>query len=223
MQSRAWLLPMAVVFTSGCGTNVLATGETMTSPTLAVDLTAEIRLVTATELEVTYQLRNNTAADVCVFNQLYRTKPSGERVLDERMAYVLVEEPATLHLTRSVIAIPAGLKVEYPEVPYVTLLSAGKVSKGTVRLPVPVPETHPYLEPVSVETSKERLCKQVYFSIGVAPKSPDLGLRPLPKVGEGIFAIDYGPAVQRQSLIKSSATKLEVQVLTLHPRPTWAK
>jgi hypothetical protein len=195
----------------------------MSTATLAVALTAEIRLPKPGQLEVSYRLVNHTRDDLCVFDKLYRTKLSGERVLDEHMAYVLLEDPATLRLTRSVIAIPAGLKVEYPEVPYVTVLAPGKSLEGKVLLPVPVPETHPYMEALTPGTGKERVCNQVDFSIGVLPKTPRVALRPLPKVGEGVFAVDYGPAIAGQSLIKGPVVNLKVAALMVQPRPRWAK
>ncbi|MER3416570.1 MAG: hypothetical protein C4297_10210 [Gemmataceae bacterium] len=193
----------------------------MSGMALTVAFEARLTMKTPQQLHVSYRLQNKTNGDLCVFDRLYRTQPSGERIMDENMAYILFEKQVTLHITRSVIRIPDGLKVEYPEVPYARLLAAGATLEASFLLAVPVVEVHPYLEPLMSDRAKERSCKSVYFSLGIAPKKPDLNLRELTAVGKGIYAADYGPALMLQQVLKSSPVAMPLTALIHDPRPKW--
>jgi hypothetical protein len=182
----------------------------MTASTINATLSAAIRLTDAKRLEVQYRLTNDTGMTLCVFDKLYRTKLSGERVLDDKMAYVIFEDQKRIHLTRSLVPIPPGLKVEYPEVPYATLLPPRQSIEGKVSVVVPVEEVRPYREPLEPGTGKERVFDEVYFSLGVLPKTADLKLRELPHVGEGVFSLSYADAIHQQKLMKSVMVRLRV-------------
>lgn len=198
---------------AGCSAPQETGGVVMSAKPMAVKLTAEIKIA-GKRLELDYRLINETGGDLCVFNKFYRTKVSGERVLAENLAYVLFEEPATIHVTRSLIRIPLGLKVEYPEVPYVTILPAGESLAEKVLVTVPVLERHPYRKPLDPDNGQPRSFQQVYFSLGVIPRSAEIKLRPLPQAGEGIFALSYTDAAHGQYLIKTAPVKLTVAGLT---------
>lgn len=185
----------------------------MSAPPVTVKLTATMELKDK-QLEVRYQLRNESRDDLYVFNTFYQTKSSGERVLDPTKAYVLFEGTDTIHVTRSLIPIPTGKKVEFAEVPYLTLLGPGKTLEETVLVPVPVREVQPYVGPLAPGAGKERQFKQVYFSIGVLPKNADLAVRELPHVGPGIYAVQYGDAVKWQQVVKARPVALAVPAVT---------
>ena len=184
----------------------MATAQTLDALSIEV-------LVNTGQLKIRYILCNTSDSEICVFDKHYRTASSGQRLLDEHKAYVLFEEPDTLHVTRSTIPIPDGLKVEYPEVPYFTLLKPGEITEGEVLLPIPVYEATPYLKVLNPRIEEECLCRQVYFSIGVMSSATDLILREARNAPANVYRVDYEQAMRYQSIIKSPIIKQELPTI----------
>lgn len=165
------------------------------------------------KVRVEYGVVNQGDKEIFVFDKFYRTKITGERELDNTLSYVLFEGGNTIHVTRSAMRIPYGLKVEAPEVPYASLLPPKKESRGLVEVPVPVRERRPYEEPGPKVGGKKVVFSHVYFSIGVLPKLSDAKFEELVHVGKGIYAISYAYAVTHQTLKKSPLVALQVEGL----------
>lgn len=189
----------------------------MSQPAISLRLTADIRLTDKPALVVRYRLENESREEVCVFDRFYRTLPSGERILDDDLAYVLFEDGRVIHVTRSAMRIPDGLKVESPEVPYARVVGPGQSVEGQVVVPVPVREVRPYQEPVDGTGGVGTSFRSVYFTVGVFRKTADLQLRSLPRLSAGSFSVSYKDAMARQELVKSPRVDLDVPVLRPDP------
>ena len=185
----------------------------MTAPP-ALRLLAGVSATDA-ELRVTYEIENAGAAAVYVFDVFFKTTPSGQRFLDPQGVYVVFEKERTVRVTRSALAVPSHLKVEFPEFPYLSLLPAGGRSRFEVNLRLPVREETPYT-PMALEgrfPATPKTLEDVVVSIGFVPSGPDLSLKRLERFGEGVFSIRYGDAMARQHVVEAAAVRRRVPVL----------
>jgi hypothetical protein len=195
----------------------------MTTGPLDASLTAEITLIDPQHLGVTYRLENTGRDELLVFDRLFRTAPSGERALDETMAYVQLQPPDLIHVTRSTIPIPPGVKVEHPEVPYASILAPGKSLSGKAVVAVPVREDHPYSTPLADDEAERSKFVIVSFSIGALVKRPGLKLGRPPETPEGVHSLSYADAVKGQVLLRSRPARMAVDALVPWSKPRPAK
>ncbi len=184
----------------------------MAAKTVNAKLTAEIVKGAAGKLVLRYKLANQSNDELCVLNWLYQTDVTGKRKLDHDLAFVLFDGNDTVHITRSFIPIPPGLKVEYVDLPYITILAPGKAMEGRVVLELPVREFYPYMKFVGKDTI-ERERARIYFSLGVFVKTPDVALRRPKDSNEGIFAALFEDVASRQVLLKSDTIDAKVKTL----------
>ena len=163
----------------------------------SIHLEAELRADNR-RLYVEYTVENRGAADIVVLDHMYRTRRSGERVLDPRKLYVVLEADGTAHLTRSMIPIPPGLKVEYPEVPYGRILKPGESVRQTAIAALPLRPSHPYDD---VVPPRAPVVRRVRFTLGVMPRMRDLKLKELRDVAPGVHEVMFEDADAYQILI----------------------
>lgn len=187
----------------------------MNQNTVSAMLDAKIILDRTPKIRVEHDLANEGSEEVGVFDRFFRTTRSGQRVLDQTLSYVIFESGNTIHITRSVIPIPMGLKVEVPEVPYLSILPPGQRLQKIVEVPVPVKEYKPYEDIETRVGGRKVTFTHVYFSIGVLPnpRSPEARLKELTHVGQGIYSVCYEYAVSRQRLVKTDLVRLTVEGL----------
>jgi hypothetical protein len=190
----------------------------MSTPPLPARLATDIRRSDAL-LTIGYRLTNETKHDLWVFNKFCRIDKTGKGALDDRLAYVIFEDDQTVHVTRSALPIPEGVSVEYPELPYVTLLAPGKTLAEQVEVPLPAREYRPYLHKGPSWTEQRHRFENVHFSIGVVRRSKYFQLRECSQAGKGIFVIVYSVAMEQQCLLKSSVMPLTVPALVAAPPP----
>lgn len=185
-----------------------------TEPYAALRLSVEVS-ATEAELRVAYGLENTGADGVYVFDVFFRTTPSGQRVLDREGVYVLFEGGRTVRVTRSALAVPKHLKVEYPEFPYLSFLPGGARSRAELKLRLPLHEETPYtrrnLEGHLAVTPKT--LEEVVVSVGVVPAAQDLVLKRIAHFGDGVFSIRYEDAMARQRIVEAVAVRRPVPVL----------
>ena len=170
---------------------------------------------TDTELRITYEIENSGADAVYVFDVFFKTTPSGQRFPDPQGVYVRFEKERTVRVTRSALAVPSHLKVEFPEFPYLSRLPAGARSRFDVSLRLPVREESPYT-PMALEgrlPATQKTLEDVVVSIGFIPSGSDLSLKRIERFGNEVFSIRYGDAMARQHVVEAAPIRCRVPVL----------
>ena len=87
---------------------------------------------------------NAGAAQVYVFDRLYRTSVTGFRTVDPDYAWHWLEADGRVPGGEVCAASAGGTKVESPEVAYARVLAAGAVLEGRVLLPGRLDQDLPY-------------------------------------------------------------------------------
>lgn len=174
-------------------------------------------------LTLTYQLRNDWGHTVYLFNRLFHTEPSGKITLDASCLYAEMQGE-TLHLAKQLVPIPPLMKVESPEVPYLTPVASGATLTEELVIPVPVREYWPYREPTAMLQPKERrTCKDLVLTLGLVVGSDPSVFREVLLEGERLAAVRYGQGLAAQKLIHSAAVPVRCECLVFAddqlPRP----
>ncbi len=118
-------------------------------------------------------------------------------------------------MTRSALAVPSHLKVEFPEFPYLSRLAAGARSRFEASLRLPVREESPYT-PMALEgrfPAAPKTLEDVVVSVGFVLADPDLSLKRIERFGDEVFSIRYGDAMARQRVVEAAAIRCRVPVL----------
>ena len=183
-------------------------------PTPGLRLSADVS-ATGTELRIAYRLENAGTDGVWVFDVFFKTTPSGQRFFDRDGAYVVFEGGRRVRVTRSALAVPDHLKVEYPEFPYLSLLPPGGHSGAELRLRLPLQEETPYTRR-SLEghvSVTPKTLEELVVSIGVVPAAPDLAPRRIAHFPDGVFSIPYEDAMSRQRIVEAAPVRRPIPVL----------
>lgn len=106
-------------------------------------LSCEIEALDETEMRVRYRFVNSSGVAVRVFERPLTRRSRLEFAPD---AYVLAPAPGRVLLTRQLIPVPEGVRLEAPPVTAVTRrVEPGKSITGTFAVPLPLAESHPYV------------------------------------------------------------------------------
>jgi hypothetical protein len=194
---------LAAVASPACpAQNARKAGQGMANDNLL--LTAAVDSISAGELVVSYKVENRRPGTVYVFNLLYETDRTGGRTPDAELAYTFADQ-AEFRVGKFLVKIPAGMKVESAEIPYLDALAPGKSLTGAVRVPLPARRFHPYY-PIAGEGAV-REAARVILSIGVVDRSRggprEAVVEPARGAGEGRFNCDYGLGLKYQELLEA--------------------
>jgi len=164
------------------------------------------------KLEAEYSLSNQSEMDVYIFNQLYDTDLIGNATINPNRVYVFIEDDDTVVLAKKVMKIPKGILVEYPEVPFISLIHPGESISEKIILPLPVKLYHPYLK--SSLSGQVKYFKHIRFEVGILPASPDLKLRE-GRLSDGtkFLSPHNGQALQRQITLSSKMLDSSIPVI----------
>jgi hypothetical protein len=146
-----------------------------------------------TSLLLGYEFRNRSNKTAFLFNVIHRTGPSGGPEADSNLIYV---EPAggSVILGKRIFAVPRGLRVEKPEVPYVTRVEPGGVFVEKLNLMLPLRVFSAYPEAATPAPAEAA----AYFELGFF-------LAPDPSVAEqsgGHLVVDPFP-VEKQIILRA--------------------
>jgi hypothetical protein len=113
-----------------------------------------------------YEFRNLSAQTAYLFNVLARTGAGGGLEADGNLVYVEAGGGRVL-LSKKIIAVPRGMRVEKPEVPYVTRVAAGESFREKLELRLPLEPWSPYVETRAGEGEKgEPVEMETWFELG---------------------------------------------------------
>jgi len=167
-------------------------------------LSALIILVNAANIVVEYKFMNTVASDIYLFTTLFHIGPDGAQTPDPGLVYVVPGEPGEAVIGKYLAAIPMGMKVEAPELPYLEVLHPGQTYTGRAVVPLPVRRYAAYSEPGEPDPGRSGEVKRLRLRIGVldSAKFPP----PAPVVEHALppppnsFICDYGFGIAIQQL-----------------------
>jgi hypothetical protein len=108
-----------------------------------IDLSALVQEQTDTALSLRYRVRNRSESDAYLVNRLFRLGAQGPEV-DPGLVYITREDDGGVTLRKQMLPVPDHVKVETPELPYVTRLAAGGIFEETLRVGLPLVPYSPY-------------------------------------------------------------------------------
>ncbi|MBA3975210.1 MAG: hypothetical protein C0504_13470 [Candidatus Solibacter sp.] len=146
-----------------------------------------------TSLLLGYEFRNRSNRTAFLFNVVHKTGPSGGPEPDPNLVYV---EPSggSIILGKKIIPAPRGMRVEKPDVPYVTRVEPGQAVVEKLDLMLPLRIFTPYDQPAPSALAEAA----VYFELGFF-------LAPDPSVAEaagGYLIVDPFPA-EKQIILRA--------------------
>ncbi|MDZ4309410.1 MAG: hypothetical protein U1A24_02460 [Cypionkella sp.] len=155
-----------------------------------------------------YQLRNAGAAEVYVFDRLYRTSVTGFRTVDPDYAWHWLEPDGVFRVAKFVPQVPAGKKVESPEVAYARVLAAGAVLEGRVLLPGRLDQDLPYgvTPPLAAVTA----ITSIVLSVGYAEVDPQVEATEIKAGDEVVLSLPYGWLIGQQRIVSAEPQALAV-------------
>jgi hypothetical protein len=178
--------------------------------TVIPQLTLEcvIRLEAA-GLRVAYRVRNNSGAQVGLFNRIQSANLDGTASYAAENVYIDVDS-GTLHLQKLALAVPAGLHMSARPIPAITLLDDQQVFTEEFTLTLPVAAQNPFRraqlamsQPGSaVQADKPEQATAIVLSVGAFQVDPTWRFTPVSPASPTIFQVwPPGPPVDRQVVL----------------------
>ena len=155
-----------------------------------------------------YKVRNAGAAEVYVFDRLYRTAVTGFRTVDPDYAWHWLEGDGVFRVAKFVPQVPSGTKVESPEVAYARVLTAGGVLEGRVLLAGRLDQDLPYgaAPPLAVVDK----ITSIVFSVGYAEVDPQVDANEIKAGDEAVLSLPYGWLIGQQRIVSAEPQALAV-------------
>jgi len=174
-------------------------------------LTVTVKTITAAYIALSYQVTNTETTDIYVADLLYRMAADGSQSVDPTLAYVMPQADGTLFTGKLILKIPAGMKVESPELPYFRRLGPGETLSGEIVLQNPAEAYHPYDSYRLGETAEPvtRIVVQIGLIRGADLKPGEATLSPAPQIGPDYFKPDYGFGLDYQRTEQGEITGLQ--------------
>lgn len=155
-----------------------------------------------------YRVTNTGAAQVYVFDRLYRTAVTGFRSVDPDYAWHWLEPDAVMRVAKFVPQVPAGRKVESPEVAYARVLAAGAVLEGRVLLAGRLDQDLPYgMAPSLAAVDK---VTSLVFSVGYAEVDPQITPHEIKAGDEVVLSLPYAWLIGHQKIASTAAFAVSV-------------
>jgi hypothetical protein len=168
-----------------------------------VTIEAKLEASSKDSLSISYLVRNLRSSKIYVFNVLFHADVQGNRKLDLELAYVIPQADHAVTVGKFLSPIPAGMKVESPEIPYLDPVEPGQALAGklTLRLPLhPFRPYHPHSD-TQVDLGANKLLIQIGFLDSSRAGPKDALIEPASGAGVGHFLCDYGLGLQYQELL----------------------
>lgn len=168
-------------------------------------------------LVINFSIKNHLEHPLYFFSHLFTTDAGGNRTVDSNIVYVEVSSAKTAEVKKCLIPPPPNVKVEAPEIPYMTQIRAKATDGQNLVCRLPLTYYRPYFAPSHYRGNWQVIrCDTVRFAIGYVV--PDLDNVPIEK-GQGTFSSfyvpGYGQALKSQKFLsKTFAIELEVRVPT---------
>ncbi len=148
-------------------------------------------------LTIEYQVLNNQTDAIYLVNRVFQWTSQGLQVGANLVFTEIVG--GQLRLVKACLAVPERVKVESPDVPYLTYVSAGETFSETIALELPLQPFHPYDQ---IKIGNEvRVFDSVQLAVGwfsegkVAVRSSQL------PDGVSLLSADYGPVMREQEVL----------------------
>jgi hypothetical protein len=162
------------------------------------------------KLQAGYEVTNNLAVPIYVFDQLYDMK---SEKLAENWSYIEVMGTRVV-LSRQIAQLPTGLHHENPEVPYARVLNPGGKLTTVFTRPLPLAETDPYFHirnrnrpPQTYQPGDD-----LVFRLGWAVAADLHGGVPVEINGAKLVLFPYEEAIGKQRLINSQPIRPDALV-----------
>lgn len=162
-----------------------------------IDLSVSAQRLTDTALSLRYTVRNGSTSDAYLVNRLYRLGELGPEV-DPGIVYITREDDGGVTLRKQMLRVPSNIKVETPELPYVTRLAAGSSFEETLRVALPIMPYSPYelaQAPVSLGD-----ITMLRFALGYLLADTPLTVREVKRPDTTYLRIAYEDLFERQCL-----------------------
>jgi len=175
-----------------------------------LNLTAEWNK-TDEALHVAYRLQNPSRQRMLCFTRLFREKPSGQRAVDPKLAFVEISREGHVRVDLLCPEVPEDIDVEYPVLPYAVLLEPGAQTSGEVVLPLPLAENRPYqYGPPKTLPEQSKTCE---LRVGYLAFSGDeIPAKPLAFEGKPIYSVRSGVAFGQQKIVATQSVPLVVSI-----------
>ena len=170
-------------------------------------LTAVILAITAVNIVIEYQFTNTAPRDVYLFTTLFDIAVDGSRSPDRGLVYVVPGEPGEAVIGKYLAAIPQGMRVEAPELPYLEIVRPGHVYTGRAVVPLPLRRYTPYVNPDEPDPGRSGEASRLRLRLGVLdparfpPSAPVV--EPAPPPPPGSFLCDYGFGIAIQRFVET--------------------
>jgi hypothetical protein len=159
-------------------------------------------------LTVEYRVQNGRRETIYLVNRVFQWTRSGLS-LDAGLVYTEVKQ-GQLWLNKACLAVPEHIKVESPDVPYLSKVIAGETFVEKVSIPLPLRPYHPYDQ--VKESGEVNTFDGLHFAVGWFPEGKVTVRSVTHPDGLSLLSADYGPLMREQAILVVS---LPVSV------PTW--
>ena len=152
---------------------------------------------------ISYIVHNLRAVKIYVFNVLFQTDAHGNRSLDPELAYVVPTGNHSITVGKFLSPIPAGMKVESAEIPYLDPVEAGQALAGKIMVRLPLHPFQPYrgLAETELNIHTSKLTVQIGFLDASRGAPKEALIEPALGAGAGHFQCDYGLGLKYQEML----------------------
>lgn len=152
---------------------------------------------------VSYSVRNRRPNSIYAFNLLFHTDVQGNRTLDPQLAYVVPRADGGVVVGKFLIPIPAGMKVENVEMPYLDEILSDRTLAGRISLQFPLRPFDPFHDGSQITVnSNHKLLIQIGFLDSRRAARNEALIQPAHGTGAGHFLCDYGLGVRYQEFLQ---------------------
>ena len=166
------------------------------------------------ELKIEYTISNGLDCEIFIFNRLFQTDREGNRTLDPNVCYVTILDDEMVCISKELTEIPEGLKVEAPEIPYLTRISPMETFKESINLTLPLHINTPYINPYfkTKKITKERI--KLIIGYIIPSESEIIRVKEVEIGNETVFLMrSYGIGVMHQKFVESEPFMMSIPTL----------
>lgn len=162
-----------------------------------------------------YEIRNDGEERLLVFDRLYETERSGERMVRADLAYTTLDDDSVLLIDKFVAALPEAFDIESPELPYARPVEPGESLAGRAVVARPVMLRPPY--PQAHDTGRAQMATAVKLRLGYAPIDEKAVPRGIATEDETVYAVRHAWAAPRQRIVESQPKRVDLRIEPSHP------
>lgn len=164
----------------------------------------------ADTLKIAYAITNGSPGEICIFNRLFDEQDSSVD-LDPNRAYLSLEGHDAVVITKRLLKVPDGMRVEMPECPYLTCIEPGATFEEALELAVPLRLDDPYAAPYAKGQEVRNVKKsRILLSVGYIVPSDKIWARKTKVNGEEVWETDPGLGLIHQRILRFDEKRLQV-------------